>query len=190
MPFLDNGSILEEVRNGEGAQVLGSNFEFGVSPNPEWRFQLGGTIQKTEYDEPQTLFESDGTPGETDIVIDEFVRVPNLYGYLNATWLPSKTFNVDITGTYTGEMTVPLVVSDSGFLRLNESSPFFDMNIKLETHFDFNESFMVTVSGGVTNVFNSYQDDFDIGPGRDSDYVYGPDAPRAFFLGLKFGKLH
>ncbi len=187
---LDNGSILEEVRNGEGAQVLGSNFEFGVSPNPEWRFQLGGTIQKTEYDEPQVLFESDGTVGESDIVIDEFVRVPNFYGYLNTTWIPSKTFTVDVTGTYTGEMTVPLVVSDSGFLQLNKANPFFDMNIKLETHFDFNESFMVSVSGGVTNVFNSYQDDFDIGPGRDSDYVYGPDAPRAFFLGLKFGKLH
>ena len=71
---LDNGSILEEVRNGEGARVFGTNFEFGVSPNPEWRFQLGGTLQRTEYDEPQILFESDGTPGETDIIVDEFVR--------------------------------------------------------------------------------------------------------------------
>ena len=49
---------------------------------------------------------------------------------------------------------------------------------------------MITASAGVTNIFNSFQDDFDIGPGRDSDYVYGPDAPRAIFFGLKFGKLH
>lgn len=187
---LPNGSILEEVRNGEGARVYGSNFEFGVSPNPEWRFQLGGTIQRTEYDEPQILFESDGTPGETDIIIDEFVRVPNLYGYLNATWIPNENFNVDVTGTYTGEMTVPLVISDTGFLQLNEVDPFFDLNIKLETHFDFSESFMVTLTGGVTNLFNSYQDDFDIGPTRDSDYIYGPDTPRTVFLGVKFGKLH
>ena len=187
---LDNGSILEEVRNGVGARVYGSNFEFGVSPNPEWRFQLGGTLQRTEYDEPQILFESDGTPGETDIIIDEFVRVPNLYGYLNATWIPSESFNIDVTGTYTGEMTVPLVISDTGFLQLNEVNPFFDLNIKLETHFDFSESFMVTITGGVTNLFNSYQDDFDIGPTRDSDYIYGPDTPRTVFLGVKFGKLH
>ena len=187
---LANGSILEEVRNGEGARVIGSNFEVGISPNPEWRFQLGGTLQRTEWDAPQLLFESDGTPGESDIIIDEFVRVPNFYGYLNTTWIPSKKFNVDLTGTYTGNMTVPRVISDTGFLELNDSGSFFDMNIKLETHFDFSDSFMVTVSGGVTNIFNSFQDDFDVGPGRDSDYVYGPDAPRAFFFGLKFGKLH
>ncbi|MEO0901153.1 MAG: TonB-dependent receptor, partial [Bacteroidota bacterium] len=183
---LENGSILEEVRNGEGASVYGSNFELGISPNPKWRFQLGGTLQQTEWDEPQLLFESDGTPGETDILIDEFVRVPNFYGYLNTTWIPSERFNVDVTGTYTGNMTVPRVISDNGFLELNDSGSFFDMNIKLETHFDFSDSFMVTVSGGVTNIFNSFQDDFDIGPGRDSDYIYGPDAPRAFFFGLKF----
>ncbi|WP_299533178.1 TonB-dependent receptor [Ulvibacterium sp.] len=187
---LANGSILEEVRNGEGARVYGSNFELGVSPDPEWRFQLGGTVQRTEWDEPQILFESDGTPGESDIIIDEFVRVPNFYGYLNTTWIPSEAFNVDITGTYTGGMTVPRVISDTGFLELNEVNAFFDLNIKLETHFDFSDSFMVTVSGGVTNLFNSYQDDFETGPTRDSDYIYGPDAPRAFFLGLKFGKLH
>lgn len=187
---LENGSILEEVRNGEGARVYGSNVELGLSPDPEWRFQLGGTLQRTQWDEPQILFESDGTPGENDIIVEDFVRVPNFYGYLNTTWIPSKKFNVDITGTYTGNMTVPRVISDTGFLQLNDSGSFVDLNLKLETHFDFNDSFMMTLSGGVTNLFNSYQDDFDIGPGRDSDYIYGPDAPRSIFFGVKFGKLH
>jgi outer membrane receptor for ferrienterochelin and colicins len=187
---LENGSILEEVRNGSGATVYGSNFELGVSPNPKWQFQLGGTLQRTEYDDPQVLFESDGTPGESDVIIDEFVRVPNLYGYLNTTWLPSEAFTIDVTGTYTGNMTVPRVISDTGFLQLNEVGSFFDLNLKLESHFDFSEAFMVTLSAGVTNIFNSFQNDFDAGPTRDSDYIYGPDAPRAFFFGLKFGKFH
>ena len=187
---LDNGSILEEVRNGSGAKVYGSNFEFGISPDPKWQFQLGGTLQKAEFDEPQILFETDGTPGESDIIVDEFVRNPNFYGYLNTAWIPSKTFNMDVTGTYTGEMTVPLVVSDTGFLQLNEVNSFFDLNMKLESHVDFNDNFMVTFSGGVKNIFNSFQDDFDIGPTRDSDYIYGPNAPRTFFIGVKFGKLH
>ena len=187
---LENGSILEEVRNGEKAKVFGANFEFGISPDPSWRFQLGGTVQSTAYNEPQILFETDGTSGESDIVVDEFVRVPNLYGYLNATWIPSETFNIDLTGTYTGDMTVPLVVSDTGFLQLNKVNPFFDLNLKLEKHIDFNENIMLTLSGGVKNIFNSYQDDFDTGPTRDSDYVYGPNLPRTFFIGLKFGKLH
>jgi len=187
---LPNGSILEEVRNGSGAKVYGTNFEFGVSPNPKWQFQVGGTIQRSQYDEPQILFETDGTLGESDIIIDEFVRNPNVYGYLNASWIPSEKFNVDVTGTYTGEMTVPLVISDTGFLQLNDVDSFFDLNIKLESHIDFSESFMTTISAGVKNLLNAYQDDFDMGPTRDSDYIYGPSAPRTIFLGLKFGKFH
>ena len=187
---LSNGSILEEVRNGSGAKVQGANFEFGLSPNTKWQFQLGGTIQRSRYDEPQILFETDGTPGESDIVVDEFVRNPNVYGYLNTTWIPSEKFNLDLTGTYTGSMTVPRVISDTGFLQLNEVDSFFDLNLKLESHIDFNDSFMTTFSLGVKNLFNSYQNDFDTGPTRDSDYIYGPNAPRTFFFGIKFGKLH
>ena len=187
---LDNGSILEEVRNGEGAKVYGTNFEFGVSPDPQWQFQIGGTLQKALYDEPQILFETDGTVGESDIIVDEFVRNPNFYGFLNTSWTPEEVFSVDVTGTYTGSMTVPRVISDTGYLQLNDVDSFFDLNIKLASHVHFNDNFMVTFSGGVKNIFNSYQDDFDSGPTRDSDYIYGPNAPRTFFLGIKFGKLH
>jgi outer membrane receptor for ferrienterochelin and colicins len=45
----------------------------------------------------------------------------------------------------------------------------------------------VELSGGVQNIFDSYQDDFETGALRDSDYIYGPNRPRTFFIGLKFG---
>ena len=187
----NNGSILEEVRNGEGARVYGTNFEFGVSPSKKWLFQIGGTLQRSEYDEAQILFEADGNnPNEADILISEFVRNPNLYGYLNTNWTPSDKFSLSVTGTYTGKMIVPLVVSDSGFLSLNESPSFLDLNINAETHFDFSEDFQLTLNAGVKNLFNSFQDDFDIGPTRDSDYVYGPASPRTFFIGITIGKMH
>ena len=188
---LSNGSIVEEVRNGTGAEVYGTNFEIGLSPNSKWQFQLGGTLQKALFDEAQILFETDGnTPNETDVFVNEFTRTPNFYGYINTSFIPSKKFNIDVTGTYTGSMVVPLVVSDTGFLQLNDVNDFFDLNIKLEKHIDFSDNFMLTFSGGVRNLFNSYQDDFQIGPTRDSDYVYGPAAPRTVFIGLKIGKLH
>lgn len=187
---LPNGSIVEEVRNGEGANVYGTNFEMGISPNSKWQMQLGGTVQRTRFKRPQLLYEWDGTPGESDIFIQDFVRTPNVYGYINASWIPNETFQIDLTGTYTGPMTVPLVVSETGFMQLNRVSSFFDLNLKTDVHLDLTEEFMVTISGGVKNLFNSYQRDFDIGPTRDSDYVYGPPAPRSVFVGLKFGKLH
>ena len=188
---LPNGSILEEVRNGEGAYVSGANFELGISPLSDVLFKLGGTVQQTGYDEDQVLFEPEETnENEPVVATDRFVRNPNLYGYFTANWTANEQLGLDITGTYTGEMTVPRVVSESGFLDLVESDPFLDVNLRLSYHFDLKEDFHLELSGGVQNIFNSYQDDFDIGAERDSDYVYGPSRPRTFFIGIKIGNFH
>lgn len=187
---LDNGSILEEVQNGEGARVYGINFDWGISPDPEWQFQLGGTLQKAVYDNPQLLFESTGNPSEPDVVVDEFVRMPNWYGFTSVSWTPEEYFNIDLSGSFTGPMTVPRVVSDEGFIALNRSPAFADLNIKLEGHVDLSGDLMLTLSAGIKNFLNSFQDDFERGAERDSDYVYGPALPRQFFFGIKIGRLH
>lgn len=185
---LSNGSILEESRNGSGASVAGTNIELSVSPNPDLFFQAGITFQKSIYKAPQILFEADGTvPNEEDVILDEFARAPNVYGFINSNWQINDNLKLDITGSYTGSMIVPRVVSDSGFIDLVDSETFFDMTTKLTYHFDLKETFHVELSGGLQNLFNSYQNDFDTGAGRDSDFVYGPNRPRTVFVGLKFG---
>jgi len=188
---LPNGSILKEVRNGSGAYVTGTNFEIGVSPSSNLTFQLGGTYQQSIYKEDQVLYEADLlSETEENIIISEFVRNPDFYGYLNVNTSPFEDFSVDLTGTYTGEMTIPKVINANGFLALRASPSFWDMNLKLGQHIDITENFHVNLSAGVQNVFNAYQDDFDSGPTRDSDYIYGPSRPRTFFFGFKFGNLH
>ncbi len=187
---LPNGSILEEVRNGAGASVSGMNFEAGFSPSSDFSLQLGGTAQQALFNEEQVLFEPDGgTTGESVVTVDEFTRNPNFYGYFNANWSVTPAFGFDFTGTYTGPMIVPRVVSESGFLNLIGTDPFFDANMKVSYYFDVSEDFQVELSGGIKNVLNSYQDDFDVGAGRDSDYIYGPAAPRSVFVSLKIGNL-
>jgi outer membrane receptor for ferrienterochelin and colicins len=182
---LPNGAILEESRNGSGAYVAGANIELSVSPS---FFQVGGTIQRAIYKEDQLLFEADGSvPGEQDVVLSEFVRAPNVYGFLNTNWQVSEAFKLDVTGSYTGTMIVPRVVSESGFIDLVDSEAFFDMTTKITYHFDLKDAFHVELSGGIQNLFDSYQNDFDSGATRDSDFVYGPNRPRTFFMGLKFG---
>jgi outer membrane receptor for ferrienterochelin and colicins len=47
----------------------------------------------------------------------------------------------------------------------------------------------VEIFGGVRNITNAYQDDFDTGKNRDSGYIYGPAAPRTFFIGLRLSSL-
>ncbi|WP_239000249.1 TonB-dependent receptor [Hyunsoonleella ulvae] len=185
---LPNGSILEESRNGSGAYVAGANIEMSISPDPDLFFQVGATFQKSIYKEEQILFETDGSiPGEQDVILDEFARTPNVYGFINSNWQISDALKLDVTGSYTGSMIVPRVISDSGFIDLVNSEAFLDMTTKLSYHFDLKDTFHVELSGGVQNLFNSYQSDFDTGAGRDSDYVYGPSRPRTVFIGLKFG---
>jgi len=185
---LPNGSILEESRNGSGAYVAGTNLEFTVSPSESLFFQAGATIQRSIFREDQILFEADGnTPGEEDVILDEFVRSPNVYGFLNSNWSINDNFNLDITGSYTGSMIAPRVISETGFIDLVDTEDFLDMTAKITYHFDPIENFHVELSGGFQNIFDSYQDDFDRGPLRDSDYIYGPNRPRTVFVGLKIG---
>lgn len=185
---LPNGSIVEEVRNGEGANVLGINFEAGYSPSDKLAFQIGGTVQQTNYDESQVLFDpEDGS--ENVVAVDEFVRTPNLYGYFTSYYNITKAFKIDFTGTYTGSMIVPRVVGEDGFLDLVDADPFLDVNLKASYHFDVSEDFHLELGGGVRNLFNSFQPEFDAGPQRDSDFIYGPAAPRSVFISVKIGSL-
>jgi len=185
---LPNGSILEESRNGSGAYVAGLNIELSVSPNSDLSFQAGGTFQKSIFKEDQLLFEADGSvSGEQDVIIDAFVRAPNVYGFLTSNWQVNKAFKIDVTGNYTGSMVVPHVISDSGFIDLVDSKSFVDITTKITYHVDVKEAFHIEFSTGIQNMFDSYQNDFDSGATRDSDYIYGPNRPRTIVMGIKFG---
>lgn len=185
---LPNGSILEETRNGTGAYVAGVNIEATVSPNPKWFFQAGATLQRATYNEPQILFETDGTiSGEDNVVVNNFVRTPEWYGFLNTNFTPNSKFKIDVTGSFTGNMIVPRVVGDNGFIELEESPTFVDVTTKVTYTIAVSENFKVELNTGVQNMFNSYQNDFDQGPLRDSDYIYGPNRPRTYFFGLRIG---
>lgn len=189
---LPNGSIVEEVRNGSGAIVQGLNYELGWAPNPGFMLQLGGTLQRSTYTEIQTLFEPEGEPlpGEFIVSTKRFLRTPNTYGYFNLYYAHGPRTSMDLTGTYTGSMLVPLIVSDSGFLELRESKQFLDINIKVNHDIDFNERLHIKSSVGIKNLLNSFQDDFQSGAARDAGYIYGPVLPRTFFVSVKFTGKH
>ncbi len=62
---------------------------------------------------------------------------------------------------------------------------FFDSNAKLSYEFKAMHSICLEPSIGISNIFNSYQRDFDTGYLRDSGYIYGPSLPRSIFASLK-----
>lgn len=69
--------------------------------------------------------------------------------------------------------------------RLEKTKSFFDMNVKLAYTFSIYKETQLEINGGVQNIFNAYQSDFDKGALRDASYIYGPSLPRSYFAGLK-----
>ena len=162
-----------------GANVSGVNMELNIVPEGDFAFSGGFTIQKSAYEEAQEFDEKD------------FFRTPNNYGYLTVDWDFYKEFCFLISGTYTGSMKVPYfgtALADPEAGELRESDPFYDLGAKLSYTFKLNGASM-QMYVGMKNIFNSYQDDFDVTVNRDPGYLYGPSLPRTVYFGFKIGNL-
>lgn len=177
----ENGTVVYTRVNAEdGARVQGINIEFNMSPSHKLQLQSGFTFQNSEFEAPQEFGEK------------RFFRTPDTYGYLSATISPTPVFDISLTGNYTGNMLVPYFgpeIANPEVGELRESDSFFDSGIKLSYDLRLSDYMKVELNGGVKNIFNSYQDDFDTGIDRDPSYVYGPLTPRTIYFGIKIGTL-
>lgn len=177
----ENGEVIYTRTNAEkGAVVKGLNIELNASPSARLQFQSGFTIQNSKYEEPQEFNET------------KFFRSPDNYGYLSVGFNPSHEFSIACTGNYSGPMLVPyfgpqLANPEKGELR--KTGSFFDAGLKLSYEIHLTEIINMQINGGIKNIFNSYQNDFDTGINRDPAYIYGPISPRTIYLGIKIGNL-
>ncbi|MFZ4262535.1 TonB-dependent receptor [Sphingobacterium sp. HJSM2_6] len=178
---------IEEMRNGSGARVYGSNIELNIAPSSVFSIQAGGTIQRAQFLESQLLFE--GTTEAENVSTKRYVRTPNVYGYFNANWKATPAFAVDLTSVYTGSMIVPHI-QESGQMLLKNSTDFMELNLRLGYTFSLKKDLNLEIFGGVQNMFNSFQKDLDRGALRDSNYIYGPSRPRTATFGVKIGHFH
>jgi outer membrane receptor for ferrienterochelin and colicins len=177
----ENGVVVYTRTNAEeGAKVQGINLEFNASPSNRWQLQSGFTLQKSAYEEPQEFNET------------RFFRSPDSYGFLSMNFMPSPRFNISATGTYTGKMLVPyfgpaLAELEAGELR--KSQAFFDAGLKASYTMKITGQVKMEWSAGMKNILNAYQSDFDSGIDRDPAYIYGPNAPRTIYFGVRLGNL-
>lgn len=181
--FLTDGEIVDGIltrirSNKPGAKVVGINLEGKLAYLSLLQFQAGMTIQRSRYDVP--LEWNSEAP-----VVKKMMRTPDAYGYFTATYTPIKPLSITLSGTYTGSM---LVNHEAGYIdkpTTINTEDFFDMGLKLAYDFKLYKSMKLQLNGGVQNLFNAFQNDFDKGKDRDSGYMYGPSLPRSFFAGLK-----
>ena len=168
--------IYTRVNSQGGATVKGLNMEFKLQPTKAFFLSSGFTLQSSRFDKAQDFGEK------------RFFRAPNAYGFLALDWDFSRGFCLSATGNYTGRMLVPYFGTENPAGELRTSDSFIDMGLKLKYTVKLNGT-SVEFSGGVKNILNSYQNDFDFGIDRDPAYVYGPMAPRTIFFGIRFGNL-
>lgn len=174
-----NGNLILERINASGAKVYGINFQGVIAPSSSIKFQMGLTIQKSEYKEAiQWSEDADVEPTKF------FNKSPDSYGYFTSTFDLLKNISFSLTGVYTGSMYIQHFAGYIPKDKLEKSKSFFELNTKLSYTIPVSSSLGLQLNAGVQNLLNSFQSDFDKGPDRDSGYIYGPTRPRTIFLGI------
>lgn len=178
----DKGNAVLERYNGSGARVMGVNLEAKAFFSSRFDIQCGVTIQSSRYKKPEVWSDNPDVPAEKRLF-----RTPDVYGYLTGNVELTRNLKAVVTATYTGPMTVQHLVGSGTDIDLAvRTKSFFDASLKLTYSFKMFNRVNIDVNAGVTNIFNSYQSDFDKGPGRDSGYIYGPSLPRCVTAGIAF----
>lgn len=177
----DNGNMLLERRNAKGMSIRGINAEGRVNYKTLLNLQGGYTYQRSRYEEPVRWSESEDIAPQSQLL-----RSPDSYGYFSLNWNVTPKLSLSTNATYTGSMIVPHV---AGYVDNDvevKTDTFWDMGAKVGYTFKLSKYLKFELSGGVKNIFDSYQNDIDKGVDRDSKFIYGPNAPRTLFIGAKF----
>ncbi len=178
-PDAQGNAVLERY-NGSGARVMGLNIEAKAFFSARFDIQAGVTVQSSRYKKPEVWSDNPDVAPEK-----RMFRTPDAYGYFTANWQICKPLKAIVTGTFTGPMTVQHMEGSGTDIDLAvRTESFFDASAKLVYCFNLFRQVDIDVTAGVSNIFNSYQRDFDSGPRRDSGYIYGPSLPRCLTAGV------
>ena len=176
----DFGSLFEK-QNGQGATVKGLTLELRANYEKKLQFETGLTVQSSKFDEEVQYIE--GVEG-----LRQFTRTPSQYGFSTLTFTPNNRMNANINYVYTGKMKIPHFAGAPNQLidEIFTSNSYSELSTKMGYTFQMKQmQTAVEIYGGVKNIFNSYQDNFDVGKNRDSNFVFGPSLPRTVYLGIK-----
>lgn len=172
----ENGILIKERYNEQSAYVFGTNIEGRMTLPNSFSFQGGITLQRSLYKDA-VAWSDDVTPTR------RIFRTPDVYGYFTTTYQPINPLTIALSGTYTGSM---LVEHNRGYIDNDVTKltqEFMVLNLKLSYSFALYAA-RLQLNGGIQNIFNAYQKDFDLGKNRDAAYIYGPGNPRQIFVGL------
>ena len=171
---------LFEKQNGDGAIVQGVTFEGRFNYDGKLQLELGVTLQTSEYNTSVEVI--DGLPPT-----NQYLRTPSNYGYSTITYTPSNTWKTTLNVVHTGSMLVPHFAGapEQDIDELITTNNFLDLGVRNSYTLRQKSDKSLELFFGIKNILNAYQNDFDTGKNRDSNYIYGPSVPRTLFAGLR-----
>lgn len=178
--FVGKTGNIEEWRrvNGDRAAVQGVEVDLGIRPVSILEIRGGLTYKNSEYDKPHEDFNT-----------KNFLRTPDVYGFLRLSMDMTPDINIFAAADYTGKADVPheIVVEgqDDPDLVLERSDAFFQINLGFSYCLPTFNGVNNKLSFGVKNLTDAYQKDLDKGADRDPAYVYGPILPRTIYFGFE-----
>ena len=170
-----------EKRNGGSASVQGVTLELRANYDKKVQVEAGWTVQESLFGEAVENIEGLGEKRR-------FLRTPNSYGYATLSLYPAPRLSSTLNLVYTGPMELAHFAGapEQEIDEYVTSPTFAELSFRMAYLIPVTSTGnQIELSGGVKNIFNAYQSDFDSGKDRDSNYVYGPGAPRTVYMGIK-----
>lgn len=174
------GNLLLLRTNAAGAYVGGVNFELNLATKWNLSFQASYTYQQSRYTEPFVWSDNPAIEPTT-----QMFRSPDQYGFVSVAYAFLKGFDFSLSANFTGPMQVEHYAGYVSEDAVKTTPVFCDMGLRLSYKLKALKSLEMEFSAGIKNVLDQYQKDLDIGPLRDAGYIYGPNLPRTYFVGLK-----
>jgi outer membrane receptor for ferrienterochelin and colicins len=159
--------------NGGGAHVTGAEITGGYMQG-RFEGQIGWIQQSAEYDEVQ------------DFDTKNFFRLPEGSAVGKLYWRDPDLVNAFVGIRYQDKMYMPHYAGWIDDDVLEHVDSFFIVDASLSHRFWIDDD-QLTLTLGVRNLTDDFQEDLDLGADRDAGYVYGPRNPRTWYTSLKYG---
>jgi outer membrane receptor for ferrienterochelin and colicins len=175
---IPDGEFRKLVRvNAPGAYLRGLELDLDWRVHRSASIRAGGTFQLARYRQPEPEFGS-----------LHYFRSPSGYGFVGLDFSPADSLSIYVDADFTGSMLVPHYAGYIPVDRVENTAPFAVWSLMVTRSWPLGtgapDRRELRLSGGVTNILDSYQRDLDRGPQRDSSYAYGPRAMRTAQLGM------
>lgn len=149
------GNAVLERYNGSGARVMGLNLEAKAFFSSHFDVQGGITLQRSRYKNPEFWSDDPDVPA-----VEKMFRTPDIYGYFTANWEVTHSLRATVTATGTGPMLVQHMVGSGTDVDMAvRTRSFFDASLKVTYTMRLFNRLTLDISAGVSNIFNSYQND-------------------------------